>query len=176
MYDYIVGLGPRNNRQSMMLNDHAMKTITLARIALIASTAVMVASCAKDIDARGNLPPPDAISRLAPGEQTRQDVQNLLGTPATTSVFDNETWYYISSQTTQYAFYPTEELERQVYVVEFDPRGILKEVRQLDVNSGREIQIATRETVTKGREYSLIEQLIGNLGRFNAGKEKKGPQ
>jgi len=135
-----------------------------------------LSGCAKDIDARGNLPPPDAMTKLAPGEQTRQDVQNLLGTPSTTAVFDTETWYYISSQTTQYAFYPVEELDRTVYAITFDERGILKEVRKLDANDGREIQVATRETVTKGREYSLIEQLIGNLGRFNAGKEKKGPQ
>jgi outer membrane protein assembly factor BamE (lipoprotein component of BamABCDE complex) len=148
----------------------------LARTVIAVAGLMVLAGCAKDIDARGNLPTPEAVTRLAPGEQTRQDVQNLLGTPATTSVFDNETWYYISSQTTQYAFYPTEELDRTVYVVEFDPRGILKEVRKLDANSGREIQVASRETVTKGREYSLIEQLIGNLGRFNAGKEKKGPQ
>ena len=148
----------------------------ILRCALAFGGLLVLTGCAKDIDARGNQPPSDAISRLAPGEQTRQDVQNLLGTPATTSVFDNETWYYISSQTTQYAFYPTEELERTVYAVEFDKRGILSEVRKLDANSGREIQIASRETVTKGREYSMIEQLIGNLGRFNAGKEKKGPQ
>ena len=152
-----------------------MKTRHLS-LSIVTLAAALLTGCAKDIDARGNLPTPEAVTRLAPGEQTRQDVQNLLGTPATTSVFDNETWYYISSQTTQYAFYPTEELERTVYVVEFDPRGILKEVRKLDANSGREIQVASRETVTKGREYSLIEQLIGNLGRFNAGKEKKGPQ
>lgn len=138
--------------------------------------ALVLAGCVKDIDARGNQPPPDVIARLAPGEQTRQDVQSLLGTPATTAIFDNETWYYISSQTTQYAFYATEELERTVYAISFDQRGILKEVRKLDANNGREIQLASRETETKGREYSIIEQLIGNLGRFNAGKEKKGPQ
>jgi outer membrane protein assembly factor BamE (lipoprotein component of BamABCDE complex) len=148
----------------------------ILRCALALGGLMVLTACAKDIDPRGNLPTEDAITRLAPGEQTRQDVQNLLGTPATASVFDTETWYYISSQTTQYAFYPVEELERTVYAIEFDPRGILKEVRKLDANSGREIQIASRETVTKGREYSLIEQLIGNLGRFNAGKEKKGPQ
>ncbi len=151
-------------------------TPSLLRCAVVLIGLLAISGCAKDIDARGNQPTSEAITRLAPGEQTRQDVQNLLGTPATTSVFDNETWYYISSQTTQYAFYPTEELERTVYAVEFDPRGILKEVRKLDANSGREVQIAGRETVTKGREYSVIEQLIGNLGRFNAGKEKKGPQ
>lgn len=143
---------------------------------LIVGTSLTVGGCTKDIDARGNQPTNLALSRLAPGEQTRQDVRNILGSPATTSVFDNETWYYISSQTTQYAFYPVEELDRTVYAVHFDQRGILSEVAKLDQRDGREITIVSRETPTKGREFSLIEQLIGNLGRFSAGKDKKGPQ
>ena len=133
-------------------------------------------ACTKDIDARGNQPTNLALTKLAPGEQTRQDVRNILGSPATMSVFDNETWYYISSQTTQYAFYPVEELERTVYAVHFDKRGILSEVAKLDQRDGREITIVSRETPTKGREFSLIEQLIGNLGRFSAGKDRQGPQ
>jgi outer membrane protein assembly factor BamE (lipoprotein component of BamABCDE complex) len=143
---------------------------------VMAIAALGAAGCTKDIDARGNQPTTLALSRLAPGEQTRQDVRNILGSPATISVFDNETWYYISSQTTQYAFYPVEELERTVYAVRFDQRGILSEVAKLDQRDGREVTIVSRETPTKGRELSLIEQLIGNLGRFSAGKERQGPQ
>ncbi|MBL8645113.1 MAG: outer membrane protein assembly factor BamE [Rhodospirillaceae bacterium] len=153
-----------------------MRFVSVFKLGTALAAALTLAGCIKDIDARGNLPPEDAMAKLAPGEQTRQDVQNLLGTPSTTAVFDTETWYYISAQTTQYAFYPVEELERTVYAVHFDQRGILKDVRKLTGDDGREIQVASRETATKGREYSLIEQLIGNLGRFNAGKEKKGPQ
>ncbi|MDX2222546.1 MAG: outer membrane protein assembly factor BamE [Rhodospirillaceae bacterium] len=148
----------------------------LVRAALVGAAAMALAACAKDIDARGNLPTDDSLSKLAPGEQTRQDVRNLLGTPSTTSVFDGETWYYISAQTTQYAFYPVEELERSVYKVNFDQRGILRDVTKLDLNDGREVQIVARETPSKGRELSLIEQLIGNLGRFNSGREAQGPR
>lgn len=153
-----------------------MKRTKFVGVTGAALVALALGACTKDIDARGNLPTPFALEKLAPGEQTRQDVRNLLGSPATTSVFDNETWYYISSQTTQYAFYPVEELDRTIYAVHFDQRGILKDVAKLDQRSGREIQIVSRETPTKGRELSLVEQLIGNLGRFNSGKEKKGPQ
>ena len=148
----------------------------LARTCGLMLAAAAVSACTKDIDARGNLPTTDSLALLAPGEQTRQDVRNLLGTPSTTSVFDNETWYYMSSQTTQYAFYPVEELERTVYKVNFDQRGILNDVVKVDLNDGREFTIVSRETPSKGRELSLIEQLIGNLGRFNSGREAQGPR
>ena len=153
-----------------------LRRLNRPALAMSLLAALALAGCAKDIDARGNLPTKDSLAQLAPGEQTRQDVQSLLGTPATTASFDNETWYYISSHTTQYAFFPTTELDRTIYAVSFDERGILKDVRQLTMKDGKPIQIAARETPTKGREYSVIEQLIGNLGRFSGRKEGPGPK
>jgi outer membrane protein assembly factor BamE (lipoprotein component of BamABCDE complex) len=151
-----------------------MKARHLAILMGTLAAAALAGGCAKDMDARGNLPPAEALAQLAIGEQTRQDVRGLLGTPATTAVFDDETWYYISAHTTQYAFYPNHELDRTVYAISFDDRGILKGVRKLGLEDGRKVNIADRETPTKGREFSLIEQLIGNLGRLSSGGPGSG--
>ena len=134
--------------------------------ATVLVSCALLTGCAKDIEARGNLPTPEALARLAPGEQTRQDVEGILGTPATTALFDNENWYYISAHTTQYAFYPNHELDRTVYIVSFDPRGILTGVRKLNLEDGQNVTVEARQTPTKGREVSLIEQLLGNIGRI----------
>ncbi len=139
-------------------------------VAALALTALVLSGCAKDIEARGNLPPPEALAKLAPGEQTRQDVQGILGTPATTAVFDDETWYYISGHTTQYAFYPNHELDRTIYAVSFDQRGILADVRKLNLEDGMPVVPEGRTTPTKGREVGLLEQLLGNVGRIGGAK------
>lgn len=144
-------------------------------IALLGFSALALGGCAKDINARGNLPPEEAFTQLEPGQQTRQDVQLILGTPSTTSSFGPETWYYISALTTQYAFYSVEEIERDVYALSFDERGILQEVKTYGLDDGEDIQVVERETPTMGREFSLIEQLIGNLGRFDRGAPEAGP-
>ncbi len=132
-------------------------------------------ACSKDINVRGNLPDEEALSQLSPGNQTRQDVEQILGTPSHKAIFDNEKWFYISSQTTQFAFYPIEELKRNITVVEFDQRGILKDISKLNIEDGKNVVLSEKITPTMGREYSLIEQLIGNLGRFDRGKPEAGP-
>lgn len=156
-----------SNSISKHLRSGALFAVCLAGLAL--------SGCAKDINARGNLPPDEALSQLAPGEQTRQDVQLILGTPSHVASFGDETWYYISALTTQYAFYAVEELERDVYALTFDERGILQKVDRLGLQDGEEVQVVDRETPTMGREFSLIEQLIGNLGRFDRGRPEAGP-
>jgi outer membrane protein assembly factor BamE (lipoprotein component of BamABCDE complex) len=153
-------------------NMRPARSLALVSICFV---ALVLGSCAKDINARGNLPPEEALSQLAPGEQTRQDVQLILGTPSHVASFGGETWYYISALTTQYAFYSVEELERDVYALQFDERGILQEVKTYGLGDGEEIQMVERETPTMGREFSLIEQLIGNLGRFDRGRPEAGP-
>ena len=144
-------------------------------VVTVALAAALLSGCAKDIEARGNLPTPEALAKLAPGEQTRNDVQGILGTPATTAIFDQENWYYISAHTTQYAFYPNHELDRTIYVVSFDPRGILSGVRKLNLEDGQGITPEERTTPTMGREISIIEQLLGNVGRMGGQTGPGGP-
>ena len=156
------------------MNTKKRKTLA-THAAVITVATVILAACAKDVYLRGNVPLPESLSQLAPGEQTRQDVQSILGTPATTSVFGNETWYYISAHTTQYAFYPVHELDRSVLALDFDERGILISARQLNLEDGIDVAIAQRATPTKGREYNLLEQLIGNIGRFGTQSTRDGP-
>ncbi len=147
---------------------------TLRVSALVLAAGFLLSGCAKDVEQRGNLPTPESLAKLAPGEQTRQDVQSILGTPATTALFDQENWYYISGHTTQYAFYPNHELDRTIYVVSFDTRGILEGVRKMNLEDGQNVTPEARYTKTKGREIGLLEQLLGNIGRIG-GKAPQNP-
>ncbi|GAA0569863.1 outer membrane protein assembly factor BamE [Caenispirillum bisanense] len=138
-----------------------------ARLLLAAAALVGLAACSADISPRGNEPPAEMLAQVKPGEQTRGDVRAMLGSPSTVSAFGDETWYYISAQTTQWAYQATEELDRQVVAISFDERGIVKDVQVRGKDSGREVEIVDRTTPTPGRDETIIQQLLGNLGRFN---------
>ena len=82
-------------------------------------------------DIRGYVPDEDRLVRLEPGRQTRDEVQELLGSPASQGVFDAEqSWYYIMRKTHQFAFLQPEVLEQRVVVVHFDNEGTLRDVRR----------------------------------------------
>jgi outer membrane protein assembly factor BamE (lipoprotein component of BamABCDE complex) len=54
-----------------------------------------------------------------------------------------------------------------VLVVRFDEQGILEEIGTLRGEDGQEVVLVSRETPTAGHELTLIEQIVGNIGRFN---------
>ncbi len=119
-------------------------------------------------DTRGYVPDEESLSRLEPGRQNRDDVQQLLGSPASQGVFDAEqSWYYIMRKTYQFAFLQPEVLDQRVVVVHFDDGGTLRDVRRYNLEDGIVVDPVTRETPSPGKELGFLEQLLGNLGKFN---------
>ena len=90
----------------------------------------------------------------------------MLGTPSTVATFEREIWFYIGGRVKSQSFFDPEVLERKVLTIQFDKRGVVKEVNNFDATKIEKIELVQRETSTKGKELTLLQQLIGNIGRF----------
>lgn len=128
--------------------------------------ALGLGACAQDIRVRGNIPDTEVIAKINPGVHSRIDIQSLLGSPSTVSTFLDSKWYYIGQKSTQFAFFEPEVLERTVLVVSFDADGFVETTRTYALEDGQPIDPVGRITPTEGRELSILQQLIGNLGKF----------
>ena len=100
------------------------------------------------------------------GEDTKSTVLTKLGSPSATSTFDPNLWYYITQVTERIAFYNPRVASREVVAMNFDKDN----ERVLAVNSytlkdGKVISFNGRETPTRGRELTILEQLLGNVSR-----------
>ena len=51
----------------------------------------------------------------------------------------------------------------------FTDEGVVKAVDHKVLQDGKEVSPVVRATPAPGRELSFLEQLIGNLGKFNSG-------
>ncbi len=125
-----------------------------------------LSACEYQVNVRGNMLDPDDVAEVLPGVSNRGDVSELLGSPSTVSTFEDQTWYYIGQRTEQLAFLAPETTDRSVLVVKFDDAGLVETTRLYTVEDGKVITPNTRKTPTQGNELTIIQQLIGNLGRF----------
>ena len=142
--------------------------------ALIAlALAGAIAGCSPVLETRGYLPDDVALSRLKIGEMDKGDVAGLLGTPSSTDPFSDDTWIYVTRKTRKYAFLTPTAFEQDVLVVHFAESGTVNEVNRYSLADGKIIDPVTRTTPAPGRELSLIEQLIGNVGKFGNAPPKR---
>ena len=126
-------------------------------------------SCSPDIHTHGVLLDSPSVEQVVISQSTKEDVLRTFGPPSVTSLFGKqETWMYIGSQQQQYAFYDNEELERSIISVHFNPSGTVAGISEAGLEDGEEVAIVTRKTQTSGNDVTILEQLIGNIGKFNA--------
>lgn len=133
---------------------------------LAALLPLALSACAQSINVRGNLPEAEDLSKITPGIQTREDVASLLGSPSAVSTFQDDKWYYIGQKTTQFAFFAPEVLERKIVEISFDPAGMVAESKIYTLEDGQEIDPVDRITPTEGRKITILQQLLGNIGKF----------
>jgi outer membrane protein assembly factor BamE (lipoprotein component of BamABCDE complex) len=141
---------------------------SLSSVFAVVSAIAIIAGCAASVEQRGNLPSQDKLAEIHPGSTTKDEVIKILGSPSSVSIFNDNSWYYISRRTGQVAFFDPDVLDQQVYIVNFDDQGVVKAVDHKGVEDARAIDPVARATPAPGRELSFLEQVIGNLGKFNS--------
>jgi outer membrane protein assembly factor BamE (lipoprotein component of BamABCDE complex) len=99
-------------------------------------------------------------------------VAKILGTPSSIGIFNEKNWYYISRRTKQVAFLDPDVLDQQVFIVNFDDKGVVRGIDHKELKDGREIDPAPGATPAPGRELTFVEQVLGNIGRFNKSSSK----
>ncbi len=112
------------------------------------------------------------------GVDTRETILQRFGSPSTTAIFDQTAWYYVSAVQERVAFYNPRITERNVMVVRFDGETVAA-VEKFGLERGRIISYSDDETPTRGRELSVIEQLLGNIGStppIRPEEEEQGPR
>ncbi|MBU6235048.1 MAG: outer membrane protein assembly factor BamE [Alphaproteobacteria bacterium] len=137
----------------------------MKKILLLAATALALTACAPTRDVNGVYLSPDDVAKIQVGA-TRSDVLQALGTPSTTAVFDDNTWYYVGQKTEKKAFFDTKVTEQKVYEVKFGEDGTLASIQEVNGNAV-DVPLVRRKTPTSGHDLTAAQQLLGNLGRFN---------
>lgn len=138
--------------------------------AFVALLLLGIAACAPRQDYRGTAIDEDKLKLVEVGTSTEAQVGALLGSPSTISTFPDwgTTYYYISSETETIAFLAPELIDQQVLAISFDKDSKVKEIKRYGLKDGKQIAFVDRETPTRGKELTFLEQLFGNLGRFNS--------
>jgi len=131
-----------------------------------------LAACSPRENYRGAILDEKRLEEVTPGK-TQAQVTQLLGSPSAQGTFSERgnTWYYIYRHTEALAFLAEKVVDQRVIEVDFDGGGSVREVRQYGLKDGVEVALSSDVTPTKGKELSILEQMLGNVGKFTGPKK-----
>ena len=142
--------------------------MTMKNIALIAVSilSLLAAGCTPTVNMRGNMIDDYKLAQVQQGVDTRTDVLRKMGSPTTVAPFDDTVWYYLEQKTEKRGILDDKVIDERVVVVMFDANGVVEQIQDID-NQRQPVPYVDRKTPTSGNDFTVMQQMLGNLGKFN---------
>jgi outer membrane protein assembly factor BamE (lipoprotein component of BamABCDE complex) len=134
------------------------------RIGVVALALSIAAACSPVIRNHGYTPAQEELSEIRVGQDTRGSVRRKIGRPGATGIFTDEGWYYVSSKVEHLTYNEPRVIDRSVVAIVFDDQDVVASVNSYGLDEGRIIDLETNVTPTYGKELTIVEQLLGNIG------------
>lgn len=136
-------------------------------LVLAAILGLGLSGCAATVKNHGYAPDEELLAEIAVGQDTRGSVRRKIGRPSSTGVFTKTGWYYVSTTVEEYMYNAPEVTDRRVVSVQFDTNDVVASVNVYGIEDGRVIDLQTRTTPNQGRQLTIMQQLLGNLGSLS---------
>lgn len=120
--------------------------------------------CAPEIRNHGYTPPDEELATIRIGQDTRGSVRRKIGRPGGAGIFTDDGWYYLSQKVEHLTYHAPEVIERRVVAITFNQNDVVASVNLYGLEDGKVIDLETNTTPTFGRELTILEQVLGNVG------------
>ena len=64
-------------------------------------------------------------------------------------------------------FFGNQLISRLIVKITFDSKNVVTNISRVSEKDAKNIDHTIKETSTAGQEISILQQLLGNIGRFN---------
>jgi outer membrane protein assembly factor BamE (lipoprotein component of BamABCDE complex) len=144
-------------------------------LASVVFVPLVLAGCETIVNQRGFAATPGSLEKIEIGTQSREDVVRLIGSPSAVGTFNPNVWYYISQKQEGYAFFKPKIDEQKVIQLSFNEAGRLQAIKNYELKDGKDVAMVSRITPTAGKELTILEQILGNVGRFSGPRQEANP-
>ena len=149
------------------------KKFNFKKIFLLSVGLCLLTSCSVEIEEHGKRIETDLLDKIVPGSTQKEQVLSILGAPSTENDFGNKAWFYIASNNKQTALFGDKLVSRSVIKIMFNDKNTVTKITTLTEEDQNTVEHNQEKTPTAGQEIGVLQQLLGNIGRFNANSQSK---
>lgn len=139
------------------------------RAGILLAVALGLSACVAQFRNHGYTPSDEDLAQIVVGIDTRDSVAETVGSPTSGGVQSDSGYYYVSKRVRNFAYQAPQIVDRQVVAISFDEAGVVSNIERFTLEDGQVVPLTRRVTDSNVRNTTFLRQLLGNIGRFDAG-------
>ncbi|MEM8823470.1 MAG: outer membrane protein assembly factor BamE [Pseudomonadota bacterium] len=144
--------------------------VRFTRMGLVLVLTFGLAGCSATFRNYGYVPPTEDLEAIIVGVDTQSSVEASVGRPSTGGLVQDDTWYYVQSQTRRFGPGPERTIDRRLVAISFiGEERTVANIEQFGLERGRVVSLSRRVTDTSIQNFGLIQQILRNFGRLDVG-------
>jgi len=144
---------------------HDKKNLLLKFI-IILFAATIISSCVKRTNYKGYYFGEDFETNTKPGTNVAE-IMEKMGSPTTSSTFGKPVFFYVNSKYEQKMFFIPKLVEQRILAIHFSDSGNVEKVKRYTLKDAKDIDFSSDSIEIQGNEMGVLEQILGNIGRFS---------
>lgn len=145
---------------------------SLARVAKVGLVGVLLGvltACSTLYRNHGYVPTDDELATVEVGVDTRETVTEKIGRPTASGLLNDVGWFYVQSRWAYRGAFEPREIDRQVVAITFAESGTVENIERFGLERGKVVPLSRRVTESSVKGLSVIQQLLGSIGRVTPG-------
>ncbi|MBD9526837.1 outer membrane protein assembly factor BamE [Paracoccus sp. PAR01] len=138
-------------------------------MAFALTVPVMLAACTATYRNHGYVPAEDELMQVVVGKTNQSELDGLIGRPSSQGLLTGSAWYYVGSRWEYFGAREPREINREVVAISFAEGGTVTNVERFGLDRGQVVVLSRRVTDSGISSIGVIRQLMGNVGRVQAG-------
>lgn len=139
-------------------------------MALMLTVPAALAACQATYRNHGYVPAEDELAEVVVGKTQQTEIEGMIGRPSAQGLLTGSAWYYVGSRWEFYGPREPREINRQVLAISFNEAGIVTNIERFGLERGQVVVLSRRVTDSGVASLGLVRQLMGNVGRVQAGE------
>ncbi|WP_134679717.1 outer membrane protein assembly factor BamE [Paracoccus ravus] len=138
-------------------------------MAFALTVPVALAACTATYRNHGYVPADDELAQVVVGKTNQSELDGMIGRPSSQGLLTGSAWYYVGSRWEFFGAREPREVSREVVAISFAESGLVTNVERFGLERGRVVVLSRRVTDSGVTSLGLARQLLGNVGRVQAG-------
>lgn len=138
-------------------------------MAFALTVPVTLAACTATYRNHGYVPAEDELMQVVVGKTNQSELDGLIGRPSSQGLLTGSAWYYVGSRWEYFGAREPREINREVVAISFAEGGTVTNVERFGLERGQIVVLSRRVTDSGISSIGVIRQLMGNVGRVQAG-------
>ena len=134
---------------------------------LLLISILLLFGCSSNIETKGYQFDKESLDKIIPQKSNYEEVLSLMGSPTVAAIYGEPKFFYIQQLYKSKPMTNPYVIDQKIIEISFRQDRLVNSIKEYKMSNMQELEFKNKTTYLPGNQIGVLEQFLGNIGRYN---------